>query len=161
MHFSYLIGEQCGKLFPTQIKLNSHVKIVHDLYRKVSCPVCGVICQKGSALKSHIRTVHEKAKDYQCLLCGQTFGVKSSLQKHEIYHTGVKKFECHCGKVFATQNYLQRHTVTVHEKPKHKCQYCEKWFATAERLKRHVEPIRKFFNLFLYHENINSQYFFF
>ena len=99
-------------------------------------------------MKNHIRTVHEKLKDYQCLLCGQTFGAKSSLQKHEIYHTGVKKFECHCGKVFATQNYLQRHNLTVHEKPKHKCQYCEKWFATPERLKRHVEPIRKFyFNL--------------
>ena len=95
------------------------------------------------------RTVHEKIRDFQCLLCGQTFGQKSSLQKHEVYHTGIKKFECFCGKVFATQNYLHRHKNSVHEKPKYKCQYCEKWFHTPERLKRHVDPIRKFYFKFL------------
>ena len=130
---------------PKGIALKNHIRYVtkdifcfHDNFFKTNY------------LHTYIyRTVHEKIRDFQCLLCGQTFGQKSSLQKHEVYHTGIKKFECFCGKLFATQNYLHRHKNSVHEKPKYKCQYCEKWFHTPERLKRHVDPIRKFYFKFL------------
>ena len=74
---------------PKGIALKNHIRYVtkdifcfHDNFFKTNY------------LHTYIyRTVHEKIRDFQCLLCGQTFGTKSSLHKHEVYHTGIKNFE--------------------------------------------------------------------
>ena len=113
----------CPKKFPTQDRLNRHVKCVHEKFRSVMCPICG----KG-------------------------FGSKSSLKIHANIHTGIRPYACHlCELAFFQKPHLTKHIKSVHEGIKQKnykhkredvmCNQCGKILFNKAVLKYHLENV--------------------
>uniref|UniRef100_A0A6P7F4L7 Zinc finger protein 208-like n=1 Tax=Diabrotica virgifera virgifera TaxID=50390 RepID=A0A6P7F4L7_DIAVI len=129
--------DQCDRIFPLSSSLRVHKKKKHSktLKEKVrKCVVCSKEYKSHSGLLRHYSSSHkELGYDYtvDCDICGKTCRTKCQLKKHQLTHTGFKRFECHiCNNGFTKKDALEAHNRSAHtgEKP-YVCDYCDKRFA--------------------------------
>ena len=117
-----ILCTQCDQLFPTQQKLNGHMRNIHI---KTPCPHCGVLVTKKT-LHRHILQKHtaNHEKPYQCQEkdCGKGFLTKTALDEHMNVHTGEKPFKCkYCPAAygsFGTKAMHERGHLGIKRKPK-------------------------------------------
>ncbi|XP_048345115.1 zinc finger protein 397-like [Sphaerodactylus townsendi] len=82
--------------------------------------------------------LYEGKRRYLCSVCGDYFTCKSSLNRHQVTHTGENPHQCpHCGEKFTRRASLMVH-LRIHtgEKPC-KCFTCGKCFSVNSTLIRH------------------------
>ncbi|CAG0900148.1 unnamed protein product [Cyprideis torosa] len=129
----------CGKLFPVQSLLQSHVRC-HTGERPFVCEVCGKSFVQSSHRLRHMRT-HTGEKNYKCEECGLTFAERYRLRMHkERVHVAVRErpFLCHdCGRAFYSSYELRNHrSIHTGERP-YGCEFCDKHFRDKTSLSDH------------------------
>ncbi|KAJ8984888.1 hypothetical protein NQ317_002728 [Molorchus minor] len=94
--------------------------------------------------KEKIRIKEEKPKrkrinEYSCDTCGKKFARQDGLKRHSKTHLGIKPFECGmCGKTFVEKATLNRHYLThTGEKP-FECNLCGKTTFRKDQIISHV-----------------------
>ncbi|KAG9248028.1 hypothetical protein BJ878DRAFT_99252 [Calycina marina] len=85
--------------------------------------------------------------NFQCTVkgCGKLFGRSYNYKAHMETHDALREypFPCptkDCNKKFVRKTDLQRHHQSVHMKQRnHRCDYCSRFFARKDTLRRHME----------------------
>nr|CAD7576708.1 unnamed protein product [Timema californicum] len=128
----------CNKCFDSQYSLNYH-KIFHSKLKHYMCDYCGIFFVR-KVLERHLK-IHTDERPFECEECGRTFKEKTILRKHLRIHYGERNYMCElCGKKFVSLENLGVHKYCHLDRAimKMKCQFCERKFATRQRLKKHV-----------------------
>ncbi|CAG2058550.1 unnamed protein product [Timema podura] len=128
----------CNKCFDSQYSLNYH-KIFHSKLKHYMCDYCGIFFVR-KVLERHLK-VHTDERPFECEECGRTFKEKTILRKHLRIHYGERNYMCElCGKKFVSLENLGVHKYSHLDRAimKMKCQFCERKFATRQRLKKHI-----------------------
>ncbi|XP_069161325.1 zinc finger protein ZFP2 [Procambarus clarkii] len=111
--------------------------------RKLTCSVCGLMCQHNAHFQIHMRT-HTGEKPFKCGYCERAFAQKSDLTKHERIHTGEKPFKCDiCDKAFAIGKSLQDHRRQHTGERPYECTECKRSFRNSSGLSEHRKTHRK------------------
>ena len=72
----------CEKAFPSNARLNRHIKEVHNsLPKTYNCSKCDEVFQFKSFLSKHIKSVH-RLNLHSCLKCGKSFPFQCLLKLH-------------------------------------------------------------------------------
>jgi hypothetical protein len=139
--------EPCNEECPTMFDMCEHNYMFHCSpdNRQYQCPTCNYICVKGSVMRRHIKKNHESVT-IPCPKCNRMI-IDVNLRAHiEESHSGsqYKKYKCtyeDCTRLFANKANIVVHIKQVHKKDEHihKCDRCDKAFAYANELKRHLE----------------------
>lgn len=106
----------CGKSYRMKKYLKQH--IFSHVYGRHKCPICAKEFHVKSILKRHIKQIHDanRSRLYPCSLCPHRAYTKNHLKKHQIVHTGERKFSCaYCTAKCASKESLRYHTKTFHE----------------------------------------------
>ncbi|XP_053146257.1 zinc finger protein 24-like isoform X2 [Hemicordylus capensis] len=81
--------------------------------------------------KNHIKT---------CAECGQSFVGLASLMRHQVQHTGEKRYPCcFCEKGFCWRSDLVRHECLHTGKMPHECAYCGEGFDRKWKREKHEQ----------------------
>ncbi|XP_077186761.1 uncharacterized protein LOC143834072 [Paroedura picta] len=73
-----------------------------------------------------------------CPDCGQSFSGLSSYMRHQVRHTGEKRYECcFCSRGFCWRSDLIRHECVHTGKKPHECQFCGEGFDRKWQRERH------------------------
>ncbi|XP_053685543.1 putative zinc finger protein 66 [Sabethes cyaneus] len=108
----------CERQFFTTRGYNRHASIEHDKTRtkKRRCVECARWFKEESTFQSHMFLVHtpEEAKKFQCTHCTKTFLLEDQRNSHVKWHEEV-------------------------EQRNHYCSPCDRYFAVAGNLERHIE----------------------
>ncbi|XP_014230208.1 zinc finger protein 260-like [Trichogramma pretiosum] len=161
------ICTHCGKEYPTNYKLQEHMR-KHTGERPFQCSLCekafrskiGLAqhtathtgqfdyscstCGKGFQCKSYLivhQRVHSDVKPYSCSTCNQKFKTRQSLCDHENRHKGVKPYKCEiCGRGFITKGLCKSHQ-KIHsglDNRQYPCDVCNKMFVSKSYLNTHL-----------------------
>uniref|UniRef100_A0AAG5DCI5 Uncharacterized protein n=1 Tax=Anopheles atroparvus TaxID=41427 RepID=A0AAG5DCI5_ANOAO len=133
--------DKCYRRFSTVLKLNTHRWAMHECGGNgLTCEYCGKQYFHKIAFRKHVDSHRKKiSEQFKCTICDRSFGVKSSLQRHEASHKGEKKYECmYCDKSFSTSYNRLTHQRAAHtgERP-FKCPDCDRTFGQNASLKAH------------------------
>jgi KRAB domain-containing zinc finger protein len=141
--------QQCNEKCPTLFDMSEHNFMFHCSpdNRMYECPSCSYVCVKGGYMRQHIKQVHDSVK-IGCPKCNRMIR-DINLRAHlEDEHSDMpdKKFKCtyeECTYTAAKKVYLYNHIKQLHKKDEHtqKCDRCDKTFAYANALTRHVELV--------------------
>ncbi|ODM97988.1 putative zinc finger protein [Orchesella cincta] len=141
IHCSSIINcDVCSVPIRTRLKLLEHLHNEHGVIEKFQCNV-------GSCTKSFLdpaslwvhKNVHNK--QFPCHLCDKIFPDDAHRKVHLRYHNKDKQFSCdffQCGERFLSKSNLDRHKISQHGAPKHKCGYCQKEYADRTHYLAHV-----------------------
>lgn len=96
-------------------------------------------------MKNHLFTAHvqhsgvPKIQRVICEHCGKSYASNTGLKKHSYSHTGVMPFKCHlCPKAFATTNKLKMHIMRHEGIKNHMCPVCGLRKTTMYELRVHM-----------------------
>ena len=159
------VCQHCGKSFIQAAQLKAHI-FYHTGENGFYCDTCGKSFNRKARLNLHIKFVHEGAEPFRCNICDKSFTRKEDLTKHTLVHTGVKRqfifsllFARHrpsptiklplfglvsahkcdkCEKAFATKSSLQAHSNTHRREPPQSCTECGRAFIRHDCLMRHI-----------------------
>ena len=113
----------CNYVASTKSKLNGH-KLRH---LKKECTVCGqVVIRKD--YRDHVRNVHMGEKRFFCDICSKSFFKGDGLRKHRKTHF-EPSFPCrYCGRKFSCGSSKDRHELTHTGEKRWKCKICNHGF---------------------------------
>lgn len=134
----------CEKTFKRMSEINNHMQIHSDV--TYTCDLCGLISRNRVSLRTHIRRVHKRDFRHRCEQCGKGFMSNYDLEDHKARHLGTKNFVCdYCGNAYLQRSYLAAHKRVIHgvqksgaPKKSHRCDFCNKNFATELSLRNHT-----------------------
>lgn len=150
------ICSKCGKTFGSKYDLMKHYETSHDDVKKAqrTCMTCGKLFSKERNLQIHILAIHGE-KSFECEKCGKKFSFESAKDRHvKVVHLNQRSHQCDfCKKTFGVKNDLRDHIAFHHNSDsglpgKYFCTTCERQFASASGLSRHIKGV---------HENIKQK----
>ncbi|XP_055611721.1 oocyte zinc finger protein XlCOF22-like [Uranotaenia lowii] len=132
----------CGKCYPTKLKLKRHRWDRHSTTRPLvmyECELCKIRHTKLSDLESHINQDHgrEEYPYLSCKECTKTFSCRKSLVRHRLCHTEGKHRCDICNKSFIFRNKMLRHRRQHTNERNYECEICHKKYVTKSTLKHH------------------------
>jgi len=132
----YLCCSWCKIIFKNIQDKKSHVC---NSRKTFSCDKCDKTYMTPRGLAIHKRSKHENRLDYQCSYCAKRFIAKTTLELHEMNHTGVKPFPCTlCPFRFKNKPELRQHLfVHTGEKP-FSCEICDMHFSRKGNVSIHM-----------------------
>ena len=103
-----------------------------------NCQTCGKIFDSQYKLNRH-QLVHSGEKKFSCNICNKSFSEQYRLKRHELTHTGEKLFPCDiCDKLFSRKDHLNRHIAELHlSDEQHSCDICAVTFPNKRSLGIH------------------------
>ena len=148
--------EGCTKSFNRPARLADHSH-THTNTRPYTCPhlPCTKDFLRKSHLKQHIDSIHIGVRKHICEWkgCDKSFVTATKLRKHLKTHENREKYRCTvdgCEQTFRKHGTLQRHIAAGHtgrdvsrvcEVTGDDGQICGSSFATATKLRRHVDRV--------------------
>ncbi|EDS41442.1 zinc finger and BTB domain-containing protein 6 [Culex quinquefasciatus] len=146
---------ECDKIYPSDKKLQEHIRITHRGERPFQCNICSKTFPRSFTLNHHVQAVHEKIrkKTFRCEKCTRTFENKTAYERHMNSHEGIKLNQCsHCGKNYEFKAYLLQHIAEKHPETVEnlsRCQFCGVGYSTdgyyrKHIVKRHLEHLEAF-----------------
>ncbi|GAB1867498.1 Zinc finger and SCAN domain-containing protein 2-like isoform X2 [Camponotus japonicus] len=103
------------------------------------CEACGFVCRSKHSLQSHFIRKHTDKYEHQCSACPKKFKVKGDLTNHIRFHHKEKPVKCDvCNKVCLNTGSLYVHQKWAHYKPKYECHICKRRMVTQENLDQHL-----------------------
>ena len=149
VHTDPVICIKCGKSFPEQRYLDSHM-VLH-LDKTHDCLYCIRSFSTQDLLSKHYSSEHSKNENltFACNFCNQTFYSKHELKKHKSEHSKDFPLKCEtCYQGFLHDSQLEKHMDTQHSKTSKLlifCQHCDEdhsspgmELASLYSLKRHL-----------------------
>lgn len=131
---------QCNEGFTKKYLYRNHLQVTKHQDRSMICELCGAQFNDNVKLNQHIKRVHNGIAR-KCQYCDQVFDQKCNLDRHMRLHTQVNKtFICeHCGDAYYTNEAVRQHCITAHEqRPKVACTVCQKEFKNTRSLRIHI-----------------------
>lgn len=103
------------------------------------CKACDKVFPSESKLQLHVRRDHLLERRFKCTECEMDFFTKESLNDHMVKHTGIKMFSCKvCCKSYGLKKALREH-MRIHENDRRfKCEKCDKAFVQKGNWKGHM-----------------------
>lgn len=102
----------------TFVTPNNPKKAKDTPVKTIACDKCPKKFSKMSSLHNHMNVHLNTGTSHECQPCQKIFKTKRELQRHNLIHNGVKKFQCNtCGKRFLRRDKLVRHE-NVHKSKK-------------------------------------------
>ncbi|KAH8292403.1 hypothetical protein KR054_009405, partial [Drosophila jambulina] len=98
----------CGKREFNMYLMKIHIRVKHRGEKPFACKYCDETFVDSTKRCRHQSRMHElKATNrrYKCAFCDLRFEVKSQLKKHEVVHSGERKFPCEICNVSFTRNF--------------------------------------------------------
>ena len=143
--------KKCDKSFIRKDSLNSHMKVIHEGFKKHRCGQCEMTFGYYNELKKHAERDHKGVKPFKCDKCDEAFISKHKLKVH-ITRVHICKLETlksalicyHCGKDFERLAKLSYHILSEHEiNERPKCEHCKKTFSHNGALKEHIKTVHE------------------
>ncbi|KAL9704794.1 hypothetical protein quinque_008312 [Culex quinquefasciatus] len=135
---------ECDKIYPSDKKLQEHIRITHRGERPFQCKICSKTFPRSFTLNHHVQAVHEKIrkKTFRCEKCTRTFESKTAYERHMNSHEGIKLNQCsHCGKNYEFKAYLLQHIAEKHPETVEnlsRCQFCGVGYSTDGYYRKHI-----------------------
>lgn len=139
----------CNKTYKSRQSLKEHFRLAHSSNRKgFVCVTCGKRFTMRSTLMMHSKT--HSGEKFPCPSCPKVYSRATYLKAHSVVHSGMERprpFTCtqdKCDRSFATKHSLSVHIAHTHttDRP-HKCDICNKGFATTSGLRIHMDSHMK------------------
>jgi hypothetical protein len=128
--------------------LESHVKLIHQGIKELTCDKCGKTFGNRTCLENHCHRVHED-KPFKCDQCITSWATESLLKIHvSMVHVRDVKYHCDRCEFFSYKKRgLKYHIMTKHEQDtstKYYCDLCDKFVTLAkDRLAVHVRMVHQ------------------
>ena len=100
----------CEKSYPSQSKLNDHIKVIHE-GKRWQCTACPKTYSSKFTLTRHEKKEHNSKEAKKTSKC------EKPMQNHKatIHERKFKTYQCeHCKDIFTTLGKLQSHNVRNH-----------------------------------------------
>ena len=127
VHTNPIICKKCGKKFPEERYLESHM-LLH-MEKTHNCMYCSKSFLNTELLAKHYKE-HSDSSPHNCNFCPKGFQTKLELKKHKSEdHSEDFPLKCHiCQKGFLHDSQLEKHIDLVHSKAAKQlifCQHCD------------------------------------
>ena len=127
VHTNPIICKKCGKKFPEERYLESHM-LLH-MEKTHNCMYCSKSFPNTELLARHYKE-HSDSSPHNCNFCLKGFQTKLELKKHKSEeHSEDFPLKCHiCRKGFLHDSQLEKHIDLVHSKATKQlifCQHCD------------------------------------
>ena len=131
--------DQCSLSYPTKVKLDHHVKMIHG-EPDYQCDICKKKFKFKRLFDIHVANdMHDKNGNWHCEVCGYITKSRGQLNVHrKIVHENEKLFKCEkCPAAYNDTGNLEMHIANIHDGVKYKCELCNKFFTLKKNVARH------------------------
>ena len=132
--------ESCEKSFYAKNDLTKHFMRIHQKV-KTQCITCKEFVSYGT-LKRHQDAIHLKLQNFKCNKCNKEFSSKRYFIRHNKTKRHMQVDEQEQEQVYGNENELLKES-NKSKYEKHKCELCDKKFATNWKLQRHITGLHK------------------
>lgn len=142
-HTGYQKCSHCQVILESSVKLDQHIKKIHQKFFTFICEICGRGFEFKHYLAKHTLLKHEQKNYHTCDICGTTIKVKSNFLRHMKLHLN-QNFQCEsCLISYSTKSSLNNHLFQVHNvQPPLKCSNCNRGFSFLSELENHQKNIK-------------------